>query len=85
MLKIMEDEMKKNADGDVQIKSPFLTRLDNFWYHYKWHSIAALFAVLVIIIIAVQISSKPSYDIHIMYAGTHSFDRTSSDGDISSR
>ena len=73
---------EKTNEGIEQVKSPWLTKLDNFWYHYKWHSLAALFAVIVIVTVIIQIASKPSYDIHIMYAGSHTLDRTSSTGDI---
>ena len=80
----MADELNKNADSGAKSKAPFITWLDNFWYHYKWHSIATLFAILVIVTITLQMCSKPTYDIHVMYAGTHSFTRTSSNGDIPS-
>ncbi len=43
--------------------------LENFWYHYKWHTIIiAFFAVFLLISIA-QMSSKDTYDAHILYTG----------------
>ena len=43
--------------------------LDNFWYHYKWHTIIAAFFVAVGVICTVQLVSRQSYDAYIMYAG----------------
>ena len=54
--------------------------LDNFWYHYKWHTIAAIFALFVIIVCTVQCATNTKYDIQVLYAGDHVFSRTSTDG-----
>lgn len=61
----------------------FNEKVENFWYHYKWHTIAAIVALFVIIISTVQMCSKESYDTYILYAGTYEIKRTSSDGDVS--
>ena len=43
--------------------------LDNFWYHYKWHTIiGAVFAVFLAVCIG-QMASKDKIDSYIMYAG----------------
>ena len=68
--------------GEVKLKHPILTWLDNFWYHYKWHSIVALLLVLVIVVCSFQMCSKESYDTHIMYAGHKRILHTEEDGDI---
>ncbi len=68
--------------GEVKMRHPVLSWLDNFWYHYKWHSIVALFLVLVIVVCSFQMCSKESYDTHIMYAGHKRILHTSEDGDI---
>ena len=77
-----ENNSEKNRveDGekygsDVKMSSPLLKKLDNFWYHYKWHSIAALVAVIIVVICALQLCSKQSYDVHILYAGYYNIDR----------
>lgn len=77
----MYDKYDK-IDGDVTIKvsGGFTDKLSNFWYHYKWHTIAVLFAVFVIVICTVQCASNTRYDIQVLYAGNHAFSRTSSDG-----
>lgn len=43
--------------------------LDNFWYHYKWHTIiGAVFAIFLAVCIG-QMASKDKVDSYIMYAG----------------
>ena len=57
-------------------------KLENFWYHYKWHSIVALFLVIVILVCSLQFCSGTEYDAYIMYVGGYAFGRTSENGDI---
>ena len=35
--------------GDGSVKSGFTAWLDNFWYHYKWHTIAIAFVIAVVV------------------------------------
>lgn len=55
--------------GDGKISSPFLKKLDNYWYHYKWHTIISLFLVVVILICSFQMFKKDEYDLEVLYAG----------------
>ncbi len=64
-------EEKQNA-GDIKVSSPFLKKLDNYWYHYKWHTVIALFLAAVILICSLQMCAKDDYDFEVMYAGPHS-------------
>jgi hypothetical protein len=70
---------EKYTGGTVSFKE----RLENFWYHYKWHTIVALFLILTVTISTLQMCSKVSFDTYIMYAGAHEIDRTNEDGDVS--
>ena len=63
----MNDE-KRNT-GEIPLRSPFLKKLDNYFYHYKWHTVIALFLVIAIIVCCFQTCSKEPYDVEIMYAG----------------
>lgn len=63
-----------------EIKSPFLLWLDNFWYHYKWHTLIALFLAVVLIVGIGQMCRKNKYDVFIMYAGAHDVQRKSATG-----
>ncbi len=74
------EENREKIEGEVKLKSPFLTKFENFWYHYKWHSIVALFLVFVITISSVQMCTKTTYDTYILYAGNYEIKHTSSGG-----
>lgn len=75
------EELEKNAPGDTKvIKPPLRERFDNFWYHYKWHSIVAIFLIVAILICTLQMCTRTSYDIHLTYAGYHEIKRTAPGG-----
>ena len=74
-------EEKLNTGDTIAPKNGFFAWLDNFWYHYKWHSLISLFLVFMITVCTLQMCSKESYDIQILYAGPHSFSRQSVDAD----
>ena len=74
-------ENQEKISGNVKLESPFLKKLENFWYHYKWHTIIILFTIVVILILSIQMLTKTKYDGYILYAGHHEIKRTSSDGD----
>lgn len=76
----MDEKYKYN---DVSIKSPIVTKLENFWYHYKWHSIVAAFLVVVLVICSFQMCTKTTYDVQFLYAGAYKIEKTSSGGDVS--
>ena len=54
-------------------------RLDNFWYHYKWHTIVAIFVIVAILICSFQMCSKESFDSYVLYAGGYGISRTVGD------
>ena len=72
----MED---KYEGEEVKIKSPFLEKLDNFWYHYKWHSLIALFLIVTVTVCSVQMCTREEYDIYAVYAGRTDVKMTSQD------
>lgn len=43
--------------------------LDNFWYHYKWHTIILLFFAVTLTICISQCSARTEPDIVVLYAG----------------
>ncbi len=47
----------------------FLAKLDNFWYHYKWHTIFTVFFLTVFVICATQCAKKEDPDAMILYSG----------------
>ena len=48
----------------------FYKWLDNFWYHYKWHTIIVTFLVVVITVCTVQSFKTTKYDMKVLYAGS---------------
>lgn len=47
----------------------FIKWLDNFWYHYKWHTLIVLFVVIVAGVGIYQVASKGTADVGVLYAG----------------
>ena len=79
------DQKHDKYEGDVGIKPQgnAFARIENFWYHYKWHTVAAAFMIFVILICSIQCSRVTRYDVQVLYAGNHAFARTSGDGSYS--
>ncbi len=75
-------EKREEYGSDVELKSPILEKLSNFWYYYKWHTIVALFLVIVFTVCALQMCTRVGTDVYIMYAGNAGISRGSENGDI---
>ena len=66
-------EEKLNT-GEISIQSnKFLAWLDNFWYHYKWHTIVTAFIVIVLSVCVVQACTSQKNDVIFTYAGPKEF------------
>ena len=76
------EENKEIIDGEIKPSSPLITRLENFWYHYKWHTIVALVILIMATVLILQTCSRVSYDAYILYAGPYEIKKTSQNGDI---
>ncbi|MCQ2413280.1 MAG: hypothetical protein MJ082_00595 [Clostridia bacterium] len=63
-------------------KSKFGLWLENFWYHYKWHTLIILFFAIVITVCVCQCSKKDSYDVYYMYAGDYEVSMKSDNGGV---
>lgn len=63
------NETLQEKPSDVKMRSPFLQKLENFWYHYKWPFLIGLFCLVVLIVCLVQCSRRQDYDVYILYAG----------------
>lgn len=58
--------------GEIKDKSEFLRWLDNFWYHYKIHTIIVLFALFVLIVCSFQMcTTNTNEDLTVLYAGRY--------------
>ena len=65
----MHDE--KLPQGEIKVNTPFLKKVENFFYHYKWHTIIGVFLAIVLVVCSLQMCSKEAYDIELMYAGPY--------------
>lgn len=54
---------------DNKTQMTFIQKIENYWYHYKWHTLFGIFAVILVAVCVVQCSSKTEPDAMIMYAG----------------
>ena len=79
----MQENNDKKLSGEMAIpKGRFLTWLDNFWYHYKWHTLISLFLVFTLTVCIFQMCDRTKYDTYILYSGGHTFERTGKNGDF---
>ena len=68
---MQEEKYDLGGDGGMRFeKGRFGKWLENFWYHYKWHTLISLFVIIVLTVCTVQICKRPEYDVHIVYAGS---------------
>lgn len=79
----MEKYKSTAPEGGEEQRSKFSVWIENFWYHYKWHTVAVLFALLVLVVCTVQLCERESYDALVLYAGNKDISRTSQNGDVS--
>ncbi len=61
---------------DGPVKSAGKLWFENFWYHYKWHSIVAVFVIVAIVVVSLQMCTRTEYDVYIVYAGDHEIKKT---------
>jgi hypothetical protein len=77
------DENKNTQIEDIkEEKQSFSKWLDNFWYHYKWHTIAVIFVLIVAIVCTVQLVNREKYDAVIAYAGSKDVSKKAEGGDV---
>lgn len=75
--------VSENTNSNEVKKRPFRLWLENFFYHYKWHTAVVAFILIIAIVCSVQMCQREEYDIYVLYAGGHSVSKTAEGGDIS--
>ena len=55
-------------------------KMENFWYHYKWHTIIALFLIFAILICSLQFCGRTEYDAYVMIATDYQVKKTTAGG-----
>ncbi len=76
------EEKNNSAVGsgdEAAVKSKSRLWFENFWYHYKWHTIVAVFLLIAVTVLSVQMCTRTTYDIHITYAGNYEIKRSGID------
>ena len=64
--KMQAGEIEVGTEAKEEIPLTFKEKLKNFWYHYKVHTILALFAGVAIAICVSQCATRPDYDAHVL-------------------
>ena len=65
----------KITGGDIRLDedNKFLKWLDNYWYHYKWHTIIIGFFALMILFTLRQCANDATHDTVVAYCGPTEF------------
>ena len=78
----MEENKNTPTEAVEAEKQSFSKWLDNYWYHYKWHTIAVIFVLVVAIVCTVQLFNRSDYDAVIAYAGSKNVSKKAENGDV---
>ncbi len=52
----------------------FKKKWENYWYHYKWHTIAGVFALILLVLFVKDFTTKEQYDGTVMVATSYFVD-----------
>lgn len=64
-------EPEKKDDSVVIIPKTPKEKLQNYWYHFKWHTIAGVLLIAILSVLIVQCASRQNYDfITVVYTHT---------------
>ncbi len=67
-------EIRPNGDNiDFTSESKLLRWWDNYWYHYKWHTIIGLFVIFLVFFCVMQAVNDPKEDTLVVYCGPFGF------------
>lgn len=67
--KMQQGEIKPEAKPSEMAVAPktFKEKLQNYWYHFKFPTILAVFMIAVVAVLTVQCAQREKYDFSIMY------------------
>lgn len=70
-------ELKKMQQGEMKpepkpsevaiVPKTFKEKVQNYWFHFKWHTIGVAFLVFVITFLTVQCANREKYDYQVIY------------------
>ncbi len=64
----MDDNRSVDVKEHLQ-KNKVYRFFDNFWYHYKWHTLLVLFVAIVLLVCFQQCAGQEATDLAVAYAG----------------
>lgn len=75
-----KEDRNTSTEKEPEIKlsngGAFARKFDNFWYYNKWKVIIAVIAVFIVTVCTVQMCTRTSTDIGIVYAGNYNMSET---------
>ena len=80
----MADREEKIESAEINTSgNKLIKKIDNFFYHYKWHTAVVAFILIIAIVCSVQMCQREEYDVYVLYAGGYSVSKTAEGGDMS--
>jgi hypothetical protein len=64
----MEENLNEIQESEK--RGGFRPWFENFWYHYKWHSIITVFVIFVVTVCTIQMCKKEDRDLYVLYGGS---------------
>lgn len=68
-----DTEKLKQSEIKLGKRSNFGAWLENYWYHYKWHTLISAFFVIIILISFAQCMAGSRHDVVVTYCGPKGF------------
>lgn len=70
-------DLKKMQKGDMTpepkpsevavLPKTFKEKVQNYWFHFKWHTIGIVFTLIVLIVLITQCSGRTNWDMQVIY------------------
>ena len=55
--------------SEEKTQMTFVQKLENYWYHYKWHTLFGIFMLIIFSVCITQCAGKTEPDAMVLYAG----------------
>jgi hypothetical protein len=65
--RMQQSGVQPEKKEEVKLPQTFGEKLQNFWYHYKVHTLLTVFIAVVIAITTVQCANREEYDMSVLY------------------
>ncbi len=65
--KMQSGEMAAPTAAQEIVPTTFKEKLQNFWYHFKWHTIISAFMVVVLAVMITQCATREKYDMMVVF------------------